>query len=176
MGIFQVGVIPGGSFPVGNCPSGSYPGQESSEWELSWLGIFRVGIVQVGVILGENFLWWGFSAWELSGWQFSGWEFSQYPFSNNDVVAITQRNVKLHVIVIPIFNVVLISDKDENVINNGKHFVLFYFRSIRPEVFCKKSVLRNFTKFIGKYLCQSLLFRTLTQVFSCEFCKILKNE
>ena len=27
--------------------------------------------------------------------------------------------------VIPIFNVVLISDKDENVINNGKHVVLF---------------------------------------------------
>ena len=27
---------------------------------------------------------------------------------------------------IPIFNVVLISDKDENAINNGKHVVLFY--------------------------------------------------
>ena len=32
--------------------------------------------------------------------------------------------MKLHVIVIPIFDVVLISDKDENTINNGKH-VLF---------------------------------------------------
>ena len=31
-------------------------------------------------------------------------------------------------------------------------------RSSRPEVFCKKGVLRNFTKFIGKHLCQSLLF------------------
>ena len=36
-------------------------------------------------------------------------------------VAITLRNVKLHVIVIPMFNVVLISDEDENAINNGKH-------------------------------------------------------
>ena len=27
-----------------------------------------------------------------------------------------------------------------------------------PEVFCKKSVLRNFAKFTGKYLCQSLFF------------------
>ena len=26
-------------------------------------------------------------------------------------------------------------------------------RSIRPEVFCKKGVLRNFTKFTGKHLC-----------------------
>ena len=45
---------------------------------------------------------------------------------HNDVLAITQRKVKLHIIVIPIFNVVLISDKYENVITNGKHVVLFH--------------------------------------------------
>ena len=28
----------------------------------------------------------------------------------------------------------------------------------RPEVFCKKGALKNFTKFTGKHLCQSLLF------------------
>ena len=33
-----------------------------------------------------------------------------------------------------------------------------YSRSSRPEVFCKKGVLRNFIKFTGKYLCQSLFF------------------
>ena len=43
---------------------------------------------------------------------------------HNDVVAIRQRNVKLQVIVISIFNVVLISVKDENAINKGKHVVL----------------------------------------------------
>ena len=32
------------------------------------------------------------------------------------------------------------------------------FRSSRREVFCKKGVLRNFTKFIGKHLYQSLFF------------------
>ena len=31
-------------------------------------------------------------------------------------------------------------------------------RSSRPDVFCKKGVLRNFTKFTGKHLCQSLFF------------------
>ena len=31
-------------------------------------------------------------------------------------------------------------------------------RSSRPEVFFKKVVLRNFTKFKGKHLCQSLFF------------------
>ena len=29
-------------------------------------------------------------------------------------------------------------------------------RSSRPEVFCEKGVLRNFTKFTGKHLCQRL--------------------
>ena len=31
-------------------------------------------------------------------------------------------------------------------------------RSSRPELFCKKSVLRNFAKFTRKHLCQSLFF------------------
>ena len=31
-------------------------------------------------------------------------------------------------------------------------------RISRPEVFCKKDVLRIFTKFIGKYPCQGLFF------------------
>ena len=51
-------------------------------------------------------------------------------------------------------------------------------RSSRPEVFCRKGVLRNFAKFTGKHLCQRLNFikkETLAQVFSCELCKIFKN-
>ena len=54
-------------------------------------------------------------------------------------------------------------------------------RSSRPEVLCKKGVLRNFAKFIGKHLCQNLFFNkvalaeTLVQVFTCEFCEISKN-
>ena len=64
-------------------------------------------------------------------------------------------------------------------------------RSSRPEVFCIKGVLRNFTKFTGKRLCQSLFFNkvaglrpqacnftkkeTLAQTFSYEFYEICKN-
>ena len=61
-------------------------------------------------------------------------------------------------------------------------------RSSRPEVLCKKGVLRNSAKFTRKHLCQSLFFNkvadlslqlykkeTLAQVFSCEFCEISKN-
>ena len=46
-----------------------------------------------------------------------------------------------------------------------------------PKVFYKKGVLRNFAKFTGKQLCQSLFIKkeTLAQVFSCEFCKISKH-
>ena len=35
-------------------------------------------------------------------------------------------------------------------------------RSSRPGVFCKKAFLRNFTKFTGKHLCQSLLFNKVS--------------
>ena len=38
---------------------------------------------------------------------------------HNDVVVIRYCNVKLYIIMIPIFNVVLISSKDENAINNS---------------------------------------------------------
>ena len=61
-------------------------------------------------------------------------------------------------------------------------------KSSRPDVFCEKYVLRNFTKFTGKQLCQGLFCNkvagivcnfiekeTMAQVFSCEFCQISKN-
>ena len=49
-----------------------------------------------------------------------------------------------------------------------------YLRSSRPEVFCKKAVLRNFAKFTGKPLCQSLFFNK----FACrsEACNFIKQE
>ena len=55
-------------------------------------------------------------------------------------------------------------------------------RSSRPEVFCKKSVLRNFTKFTGKQAsgcrpqaCDFIKKETLAQLFACEFCETSKN-
>ena len=46
-------------------------------------------------------------------------------------------------------------------------------------VFYKKAGLKNFKKFKGKHLCQSLFFNnkteTLAQVFYSEFCEIFKN-
>ena len=43
-------------------------------------------------------------------------------------------------------------------------------RSSRPEMFCKKGVLRNFAKFTGKQLCQSLLFNKAADR-ACNFIK-----
>ena len=48
-------------------------------------------------------------------------------------------------------------------------------RSSRPKMFCKKGVLKNFAKFTGKYLYQSLFLINFGQVFSCEFWEIFKN-
>ena len=53
-------------------------------------------------------------------------------------------------------------------------------------MFCKKGALRNFAKFTGKHLCQSLFLNkfagrnfikeeTLAQMFSSEFCKTSNN-
>ena len=60
------------------------------------------------------------------------------------------------------------------------------YRSSHRRCSVRKGVLRNFEKFTGKHLCQSLFFcrpeacnfikkETLAQVFSCEFSKISKN-
>ena len=37
-----------------------------------------------------------------------------------------------------------------------------YFQKQPPEVFCEKGVLRNFAKFTGKRLCESLFFNKVT--------------
>ena len=44
-----------------------------------------------------------------------------------------------------------------------------HFQRQPPDLFYKKSVLKNFAKFTGKHLCRSLLIakETLTQVFFC---------
>ena len=68
--------------------------------------------------------------------------------------------------------------------NWSQNRIFAHCRSNYREVFCKKDVLRNLTKFTEKHLWQSLFFNkvagliekeTLAQVFSCEFCQISKN-
>ena len=61
------------------------------------------------------------------------------------------------------------------------------FRSSHWRCSVRKGVIRNFAKFTGKYMCQSLFLITLqarpatllkkrlAHVFSCEFCEISKN-
>ena len=58
-------------------------------------------------------------------------------------------------------------------------------RSSRPEVFCKKDVFRNFTKFTGKHLCQGAFFNKVAaatllkkiwhRCFPVNFVKFLKT-
>ena len=40
-----------------------------------------------------------------------------------------------------------------------------------PEVFCKKGVLRNFAKFTGKHLCQSLFLNKIAGLRSATLLK-----
>ena len=52
-------------------------------------------------------------------------------------------------------------------------------RSSRPEVFCEKGVHRNFAKFTGKGLCQSLFFNKVAGLRlrpeACELCEFLRT-
>ena len=54
------------------------------------------------------------------------------------------------------------------------------YRSSRPEVFCKKVVLRNFAKFTEKHLCQSLFFllkkRLWHRCFPLNFAKFYRTS
>ena len=52
-----------------------------------------------------------------------------------------------------------------------------YNRSNHQRCFVTNGVLRNFTKFTGKHLWQSLFIKkeTVPQVLSCEFCEISNN-
>ena len=43
-----------------------------------------------------------------------------------------------------------------NKIEFSEEFMVMWRRGQPPEVFCKKGILRNFAKFTGKRLCQSL--------------------
>ena len=70
---------------------------------------------------------------------------------------------------------------------NFRHINKLFFktprngRSSHQRCFIEIGVLKNFTKFTGKYLRQSFFFNnfikkeTLAHVFSCEFCEIFKN-
>ena len=53
------------------------------------------------------------------------------------------------------------------------------FRSSCPEIFCIKGVPRNFTKFTGKQLCQSLFFNKVARLwyrcFPVNFAKLLRT-
>ena len=40
---------------------------------------------------------------------------------------------------------------------------LISFRCSHPDVLCEKGVLRNFAKFTGKHLCQSLFFHKIAE-------------
>ena len=72
--------------------------------------------------------------------------------------------------------------------NFSLHNLLQYYEWQKQplQVFYKKDILKNFTKFTGKHLCLTLFLQAsglqfylkrdyLAQVFSCEFCEIFKN-
>ena len=57
----------------------------------------------------------------------------------------------------------LLVNKFNMILDNQGRLVLNE-RSCRPDVFFKKGLLRNFAKFTGKHLCQSLFFNKVAGI------------
>ena len=80
-------------------------------------------------------------------------------------------------------NTILKNINERLVLKKMLNILLICSRSSHLRCSVRKGVVRNFAKFTGKHLCQSLFFNkisfikkvTLTQVCSCEFCEISKN-
>ena len=69
------------------------------------------------------------------------------------------------------------SRKNRNV-NSNNHLIEISVAGLSkqpPEVFYKKGVLRNFSKFTGKHLYQSLFFNKVAGSGTCVFLWILRN-
>ena len=74
-------------------------------------------------------------------------------------VLLTEQNkcsvqVTCHIFIFILGLKSLILHKLKNILNSP--LKLNKYRSSRPEMFCKKGVLRHFAKFNGKHLCQGL--------------------
>ena len=63
-------------------------------------------------------------------------------------------NVMPHTILLKMYSITYIVSSILGIISNT-NWRLTLIRSSRPEVFCERGVLENFTKFTGKHLCQS---------------------
>ena len=80
-------------------------------------------------------------------------------------------------------NTILMNINERLVLKKMLNILLICSRSSHRSCSVRKGVVRNFAKFTGKHLCQSLFFNkisfikkgTLTQVCFCEFCEISKN-
>ena len=60
------------------------------------------------------------------------------------------------------------TNQDNGKYNSSYSFHSTIVRSICPEVFCKKSVLKNFANFTGTQLCESLFFNKIGGQRTCK--------
>ena len=65
--------------------------------------------------------------------------------------------------------------------NDRRHFTSAKFTALKQptSAFCQKGVLKNFTKFTGKYLCQSLFFNKVVRLRPetlSEGCNFIKKR
>ena len=91
--------------------------------------------------------------------------------TNSFIDTITSLPFKIQILSIKTYCICTTSCKIMSLLLCDQKFDLDKGRSSRPEVFCKKCVLKIFTKFTGKHLCQSLFF-SIVAGKACNFIKI----
>ena len=58
---------------------------------------------------------------------------------------------------------------------SSQNFLLYLYRSSRPDLFCKKVVLKSFCKSYRKTHLSESLFERSWRPEACKFCKIFEN-
>ena len=91
-------------------------------------------------------------------------------YFHNDTFVISQYNFKVEIRLTTYYTSAINISK---VLNFGIKFRCWFarFRSSRPEVFCRKGTFRNFQKFTGKHLCQSLFLNKVAGLRHRPFAK-----
>ena len=169
---------------------------------MKWVGIFQMGI-----------FWSGISGWEFSRRDFDGWEFSRGEFSKNHLKRVQNFHewIYFEKLITSAYSKSFNSSRF-NPISQKFHEIIweiivfktvcgmFFYRlrfvdnfteknrNIRPDVFFR-GIPRNFAKFTGKHLCQSLFLNKVAglrsetllkerpwhRCFFSEFCENSKS-
>ena len=122
------------------------------EFEAFWIVQSRCTLTKLGALLKVCILAWDIDVFWILIWRANSKQPCKIRYCILLKIYIFSRDSMELLCAIP-----LLSEKK-------RRFSFLFCRSSRPEVFCKKGVFKNFTKFTGKHLRQNLFFNKVAGV------------